>query len=87
MLTIPAPFDAHVHFRQDALLPNFVGQHDRVFEYAVAMPNTTPAILTAEAADTYKEQISSHCKRMKPLMTLKLTPEMNLDVQVLRDHI
>ncbi len=79
MLTLPAPFDAHVHFRQGDLL-SVVKHHDRVFEYALVMPNVEPAIVTADQAVAYEDSILHRCTRLKPLMTLKLTPEMTPNV-------
>lgn len=77
--TMPAPVDMHVHFRQGANLPGYVREHARMFEYALVMPNTHPddpngAILTVADMEKYRGQIEPHCGRMKPLMTIKLTP-------------
>lgn len=78
-MILPAPFDAHVHFRQDEML-SVARHHDKVFEYAIAMPNTDPPILTGEDADVYKANILKHCGRMKPLMTIKLVPGMDPNI-------
>lgn len=77
-MEIDAPFDAHVHFRQeeDGLLPLVVPWHDRVFEYALVMPNTLPPVLTSGDAVRYGDQVRKHCRQLAPLMTLKLLPRV-----------
>jgi dihydroorotase len=75
-ITLPAPFDAHVHFRQENYgLQTAVVYHEQVFEYALAMPNTNPPILNCTDVSQYNQAILKYCKRLRPLLTIKLTPE------------
>lgn len=74
-ITLPAPVDMHVHFRQDDLMKAVVGHHDRLFEYALAMPNTEPPIVSADDAKYYLMDLLALCGRMKPLVALMLTAE------------
>lgn len=71
-ITIPAPVDMHVHFRQGKMLESVLPYHDKYFDYALVMPNTLPPILRADDVVRYKGEISGKCKRLKPLMTIKL---------------
>lgn len=73
-MILPAPFDAHVHFRQGEMLRNVVKYHDDIFEYALAMPNTTPPICDVVTARDYHAEICSHAENLKPLIALKLLP-------------
>ena len=86
MVTIPRPFDAHVHLRQpDGLMPYVLPFTAKVCSRAVVMPNTTPPILTGEDACRYSwpiERVAAENAhgQFEPLMAIYLTaattPEM-----------
>jgi len=58
-----------------------------VFQRALVMPNTTPAILTGKDVERYRVEIkeAARAKRFEPLMTIKLvkstTPAMVEDAK------
>lgn len=75
-LTIDAPDDFHVHFRDNEMLVDTVTATARVFRRAIAMPNLTPPIRTVEEALGYKRRILHSLPAgydFEPLMTLYLT--------------
>jgi len=76
-LTIRKPFDAHVHFRVGPMLQAVTPLIARWCQVAIAMPNTTPAIISGTDALVYKDQIVSAARSpiFIPLMTVKLTDE------------
>jgi len=53
------PIDFHCHFRQGKLLKHLVGESARYFKKALAMPNTTPPILTPEDVTQYGTELRS----------------------------
>ncbi|WP_321394368.1 dihydroorotase [uncultured Desulfuromusa sp.] len=82
-LTILAPDDFHVHFRDNDMLPETVAATARCFRRAIAMPNLVPPVTTAEMATAYRERIVAEIpqsRQLQPLMTIYLTdrttPEM-----------
>lgn len=76
-LSVPAFFDAHVHFREEEDLARYVPPTARCCAYAVAMPNTKTPITTADQVLTYRAQIERASKTgFTPLMTLYLTREL-----------
>lgn len=68
----------HVHVRQGSLLKDVLPFTANHFARALVMPNTTPAIETAEDVDEYKAAILA-CRPegsdFEPLMTFKITPK------------
>jgi dihydroorotase len=78
-ITIKKPFDAHVHFRQGAMLRAVVPHTVKQFSSAIVMPNTEPPIETVEQAAAYKKEILAALPRgisFEPLMTLYLTKNL-----------
>jgi dihydroorotase len=80
-ISIPLPFEGHVHFRQGDLLKAVVPYTAMHFWAGVAMPNTIPPITTCDQAVTYAEEIEKAAapvnENFKPLVGLFLTD--NLD--------
>lgn len=75
-LTLQAPDDLHVHFRDAAMLAETVGATARVFRRAIAMPNLVPPVKTTTEAMAYKQRILDarpDGSTFEPLMTLYLT--------------
>jgi len=67
------PDDMHVHFRQGEILKKVVLHTSGIFRRALVMPNTTPAILTAEDVKRYRSEILAVAgEGFEPLMTIKL---------------
>ncbi len=56
-LTIPRAFDAHVHLRQDDVLPELVGHSAAYCDALLAMPNTTPPLINGNMVMEYTEKI------------------------------
>lgn len=75
-VTIPNPFDAHVHLRRGDLLQSVAPHTSGVFGRAVVMPNSDPPIFADADAKRYHREIVSSADRdtFKPLMTIMLTP-------------
>ncbi|GAB2684183.1 dihydroorotase [Aliiglaciecola sp. 3_MG-2023] len=77
-ITITAPDDWHLHFRDHDMLGETVPATARCFQRAIAMPNLVPPVTTAKMAMEYKSRIlaarpeNSH---FEPLMVLFLTNE------------
>jgi dihydroorotase len=72
ILALPLLSDLHVHLRQDDLLARVAPYTDRCCAYALAMPNLTPPVTTADELIAYRDSLSTHLKRTTPLMTFKL---------------
>lgn len=75
-LTIIAPDDWHLHFRDGDMLPETVPATARCFKRAIVMPNLVPPITNAAMALDYKQRIlaaSPEASDFMPLMTLYLT--------------
>lgn len=76
-LTITAPDDLHLHFRDGDFLHETVNATASCFKRAVAMPNLVPPVVNAEQAIAYRERILSACQTndFDPIMTLYLTDQ------------
>ena len=75
-LTIQAPDDWHLHFRDGSMLIETVAATSRCFRRAIVMPNLTPPIVNAKMAIEYKNRILNAVpneNQFDPLMTLYLT--------------
>lgn len=75
-LTIIAPDDWHLHFRDGDMLPETVPATARCFKRAIVMPNLVPPIVNADMALAYKKRILAASPEdcdFTPLMTLYLT--------------
>jgi dihydroorotase len=75
-ITITAPDDWHLHFRDGDMLNETVAATARCFERAIVMPNLVPPITTAAMATDYKQRILNakpKGSQFEPLMTLYLT--------------
>lgn len=79
-LTLQAPDDLHVHFRDGAMLAETVPATARTFCRAIAMPNLVPPVRTVAEAMAYRSRIlAARPERVdfEPLMTLYLTDTMD----------
>jgi dihydroorotase len=75
-LTIVAPDDWHLHFRDGDMLPETVPATARCFKRAIVMPNLVPPVTNAAMALDYKQRILAAAPEgsdFMPLMTLYLT--------------
>lgn len=75
-LTILAPDDWHLHFRDGDMLNETVPATARCFKRAIVMPNLVPPVVNAEMAMAYKDRILAarpEGSDFQPLMTLYLT--------------
>lgn len=75
-LSIIAPDDWHLHFRDGDMLPETVPATARCFKRAIVMPNLVPPVTTADMALAYKKRIEAATPNgadFTPLMTLYLT--------------
>lgn len=81
-LQIRRPNDMHVHFRDGDMLKTVVPYTARQFSRAVVMPNTTPPIVTATEATTYRNRIIHAVPKniaFEPLMMAYLTADTDPD--------
>lgn len=79
-LSLPKPFDMHVHLRQDDLLRRMAPWTARYFAKALVMPNLTPPVCTANAVALYRQEIIvavGSASGFEPLMTFKILPDTN----------
>jgi len=79
-LTIIKPDDWHLHLRDGDTLQRVVGHTAARFGRAVVMPNLTPPVTTAMAAQAYRQRILEALPddtTFNPLMTMYLTPSMS----------
>jgi dihydroorotase len=75
-LTIRRPDDWHVHFRDGEMLDLVAPFTARQFARAIVMPNLSPPITSAAAAEAYRERIvGATGPGFTPLMTCYLTDE------------
>lgn len=77
-ITITAPDDWHLHFRDNDMLKETVPATARCFKRAIVMPNLLPPITTASMAMDYKNRILAAKPQdsdFEPLMVLYLTNE------------
>ena len=75
-LTIRRADDWHVHLRDGAMLESVVEYTARQFARAIVMPNLSPPVTTAQAADEYRQRIMAAVPDgldFTPLMTCYLT--------------
>ena len=75
-ITITAPDDWHLHFRDGEMLAETVPATARCFKRAVAMPNLVPPVVNANMANAYRKRIEQHVptgSSFEPIMTLYLT--------------
>ena len=75
-LTIRRPDDWHLHLRDGAALKSVLPHTAKQFGRAIVMPNLSPPITTAEAANTYRDRILAALpagSTFEPLMTAYLT--------------
>jgi dihydroorotase len=81
-LTIRRPDDWHVHLRDGAMLEAVLPFTARQFARAIVMPNLTPPVTTADAADAYRARILACLPdgaEFTPLMTCYLTDATDPD--------
>ena len=77
-LTITAPDDWHLHFRDGDLLNETVPATARCFKRAIVMPNLVPPVTNKAQALSYRQRIlgaTPDDSDFNPLMTLYLTNE------------
>jgi dihydroorotase len=75
-LTIRQPDDWHLHLRDGAALKSVLHFTARQFARAIVMPNLTPPVTTADAANAYRDRILAALpagSSFTPLMTAYLT--------------
>ena len=75
-LTLQAPDDLHLHFRDGDFLAETVAATSRCFRRAIVMPNLVPPVTDAAMALEYKNRILNaipNQHQFEPLMTLYLT--------------
>lgn len=80
-ITLPSPFDAHVHLRQGSLMKLVVPHVQQGgINLAFVMPNLIPPLLTPSSSISYLRELEALAPGVKflPSMYLsdKLTPEM-----------
>lgn len=81
-LTILAPDDWHLHFRDNEMLEETVPATARCFKRAIVMPNLVPPVVNAQMALAYKERILAarpENSDFEPLMTLYLTNNTSVE--------
>jgi dihydroorotase len=85
-LTIQAPDDWHLHFRDGDMLLETVPATSRCFKRAIAMPNLVPPVTTTEMALAYKARIQAAVPKdqtfdadFNALVTLFLTNQTTPD--------
>ena len=87
-LTITAPDDWHLHFRDGDLLKETVPATARCFKRAIVMPNLVPPVTNKALALAYRQRILDTLPSdtdFNPLMTLYLTNETS--EQDIRDAV
>jgi dihydroorotase len=81
-ITIRRPDDWHVHLRDDAMLSAVAHYTARQFARAIVMPNLSPPVTTAAAAEAYRARIMAALPdgtAFTPLMTCYLTDATDPD--------
>ncbi|MDQ3247180.1 MAG: dihydroorotase [Pseudomonadota bacterium] len=79
-LTIRRPDDWHLHLRDGAVLNAVAPFSARQFARAIVMPNLTPPVTSAAAAEAYRTRIKTAAgPRFTPLMTCYLTDQADPD--------
>ncbi len=71
-IVLSGVFDAHVHLRQDAYLPDAVRYTAKSCASAVVMPNLSPPIWTVAEAKNYAAQIQAIAPEFEPVVALYL---------------
>ncbi len=66
----------HLHLRQDEILKTCAPESARWFARALVMPNTLPAVNSAERLIKYRDEITKAAPGFHPLMSFKLCPGM-----------
>jgi dihydroorotase len=87
-ITIRRPDDWHVHLRDGDMLASVAGYSAAQFARAIVMPNLSPPVTTAAAAEAYRARIMSALppgSDFVPLMTCYLTDAANPD-EIERGH-
>jgi len=87
---IPKPMDAHVHFREGAMLQTVVPHTARQFSRATVMPNLADPVVTLERAASYHQEIvkAAGVEAFEAFMTLYLTPSLEQELQNwIPDHV
>lgn len=77
-LTLPQPFDAHLHLRDGAVMRAVLPHSAAQFSHAIVMPNLRPPVTTVARARAYRRRILEALPAgasFEPLMTLYLTEE------------
>ena len=85
-ITILAPDDWHLHFRDGDMLGETVPATARCFKRAIVMPNLVPPVTTVDMAAAYLDRILdviAEDKDFEPIMTLYLTD--NTSPKVVQD--
>lgn len=79
-LVLPRPFEAHFHPRQREMMRRIIHYTSAVCSRGVPMPNTEPAILTAEAALAWHQEIVGLTRNhdFESLLTIMVTPETTI---------
>ncbi|WP_344799844.1 dihydroorotase [Litoribacillus peritrichatus] len=75
-ITIQAPDDWHLHFRDGDMLKETVPATARLFKRAIVMPNLVPPVTNADMALEYRQRILDarpEGSDFEPLMTIYLT--------------
>ena len=81
-LSLLAPDDWHLHFRDGQMLQQTVPATARCFQRAVVMPNLVPPVTTGAMAQAYRARILAarpEGSTFEPLMTLFLTNQTTPD--------
>lgn len=81
-VTLLAPDDWHLHFRDGDILKETVAATARCFKRAIVMPNLVPPVTNAKMAMEYKQRILAAKPQdsdFEPLMTLYLTNTTSLE--------
>jgi dihydroorotase len=81
-LTITAPDDWHLHFRDGDMLKETVPATARCFQRAIVMPNLVPPVTSGSMVESYRDRILAarpEGSQFQPLMTLYLTNDTNIE--------
>lgn len=75
-IEIRRPDDLHLHLREGRALGAYARRAALHFARVLAMPNTSPPILTADDLRSYRALILEAAPRLEPLMTFKITESL-----------
>jgi dihydroorotase len=88
-ITIRKPDDWHVHLRDGAMLEAVAASTAKTFGRAIVMPNLSPPVTTAAAAEAYRQRILQALppeQGFTPLITAYLTDASDpADAQIITD--